>query len=753
MSTLNTSSASRRIATAVAAILSAAAALAPLAPVRAADADETQNLGTIVVTAQKREQTELEVPASVTALSTGALTSGGLYRLEDFAAQVPGLSLTSLKPGENQVTIRGITTGLSQSAPATGIYIDEAPIGSVNAYTVGSQLVPDIDPAALSRVEVLKGPQGTLYGAGAMGGMLRYVTAGPDYQNVTGSFTLGGNTVDHGGNGALGRAYLNLPLGNNSMALQLSGFDRDEAGFIDDLNGRKNVNQAHTAGGRAAFSWRIDEDWRVTASALTHRVTDSDSQTMDVTLPTLKPLYGDLVQNVVIPQPTRASLNLYNVTVHGKLGTFDLVSSTTYQTVGSRATGDVTQSYGALLGQTFGIPDFGASLTQETSTQRWTEELRLDAHAFDDKLLYEVGGYFTRETDVNKIPGIDTFSSVTLTPIVLPFYIVKAEIDSTYREFSGFANATYAFTPDFSLQAGVRYSEDHQSYSQNYSGALVAGGPLIVNDAKESGNKTTYLGTASYKLSKDDALYARVATGYRAGGPNAPAPTACDAPLTFKPDSLTSYELGYKSVMAEGKASLEAAVYQTNWKDIQIQTSCAGFNFFVNGGTATSRGAEASFLVYPIANLSIRATVAYTDAYLTADAPAAGGQDGNLLPFVPQTTASLSSGYHWPVGGGWTADIGGSVDYTGARRSDYALRDSVSIRSFTTVNLSAGIGADHWHFSLYGKNFNDSRGIIYLATRTLFQGPVNPLAADGVNPYAAGVIQPRTFGVDVTYRF
>jgi len=707
--------------------------------------NKPKTLATIMVTAQKREQAAIDVPASVTSIDASSLASGGLDRLSDYVAQIPGMSLTSIKPGENQITIRGITTGLSQSAPTTAVYIDDAPIGSVNAYTAGSQLAPDIDPANLSRIEVLKGPQGTLYGAGAMGGMIRYVTTPPDFQNLKGSVTVGGDSVDGGGNGGVGRFYVNLPMGDNSQALQLSGFDQRYPGFIDDVNGRKNVNYAQLKGGRAAYTWIISPNWKVAASALYQRVHDGDNQTEDVDAKTLKPLYGDLTQQAYIPQPANTKLNVYNVSVHGNIGNVALVSSTTYQTIDANAIGDVTPTYGVLLGPLLGIPDLGTGISQLTSTKRFSQEFRLDSSALDDKLQYEGGLYFTREEDTNQVPGITPFFTTTLAPIPLPFDLIKAEIDSTYREYSAYANATYAFTPKFSIQGGLRYSSDHQAYGQDYSGLLVGPTPLVVTDGREQGDKVTYLLTASYQPSDTQTLYARVANGYRPGGPNAvPPPSVFAAPKTFAPDSLTSYEVGYKSVMDDGRLSFEGALFTTNWKDIQIQTSDAGFNFFVNGGAATSKGAEATLLFYPVDGWSLRATGAYTDAKLTEDAPLAGGYSGDELPFVPKVTGSLSSNYQWAISTGWSASVGGSVNYIGDRQSDYSLRAPVTVPSYTTVNLDAAITRDHWRFSLYGKNLGNSRGITYLATRAV---------VPGLNPYTAGIITPRTIGVEVNYRF
>lgn len=186
-----------RTAAATAASLACALAALPAAA-QQTQAITDEGLNKVIVTAQKREQAALDVPASVTAVNTDQLARDGKVRLEDYAAQVPGMSLSSFRQGFTQVALRGITTGVAQSASTTAFYVDEAPIGSVNAYAAGSAVTPDIDPADLQRVEILKGPQGTLYGAGAMGGLVRYVTAAPDYRKLRGSVTLGGNAVKGG---------------------------------------------------------------------------------------------------------------------------------------------------------------------------------------------------------------------------------------------------------------------------------------------------------------------------------------------------------------------------------------------------------------------------------------------------------------------------------------------------------------------------------------------------------------------------
>ena len=714
-------------------------------PAYAADQEVAADLGIdkVIVTAQKREQAALDVPGSVASVNTERLAREGKVRLEDYVSSVPGLSISSYRQGFTQVTLRGITTGVSQSAATTSFYIDEAPIGSVNAYTLGSSITPDLDPAELQRVEVMKGPQGTLYGAGAMGGMVRYVTAPADFRNLRGSVTLGGNQVDGGGHGSSARASLNVPFGDDRMALRFSAFSRTDAGYIDTVDGRDDINKSKVSGGRVAFTWLLNNQWKLHTFALTQRVDSNGTAMEDVDAKTLQPLYGKYKQKTYVAEPSFANLDVANLSLTGELGPFDLVSSTTWQKIRTQTTTDNTFGFGASLGAILGIPDLGIVGNHSADTRRLAQELRLRANALEERLQYEGGVYYTRENSGTMIPTPTPFSSTTGMPYALP-EIARAVIASSYKEYSVFANATYSFTPQIDVQAGIRHGSDDQHYSQAYQGLLVGPVPILIQSGAKN-SKSTYLLTASYKPSATEALYARMGTGYRAGGPNAiPPSTIVNAAQTFRPDTLTSVEVGYKAVFGGGKLSIEGAIFNTKWKDIQIETSAGGFAYFVNGGAATSRGAEASLVYYPIAGLALRATGGYTKAVLDEDAPDAGGITGDSLPFVPKFTSSVGATYRWLPAAGWQASLGGSIDYTGQRRSDFSGRAPVDVPTFTTWNLSGGIEKGSWRLSVYGKNLGNARGFTYIKSRSL---------ALDANPLAAGLIAPRTIGAELNYRF
>jgi iron complex outermembrane recepter protein len=725
-------------------------------------APDYQSVEKVIITAQKREQAAIDVPASVSTVSAERLQRSGAVRLEDYAAQVPGLSITALSRGFTSVVLRGISTGISQATPSTAYYIDEAPIGSITAYATGSTLTPDLDPYDLRRIEVLKGPQGTLYGAGAVGGLLRYVTVAPDSTRFGGAVSLGGNKVARGGNGYEGRVALNIPLVKDSMALRVSAFDRQDAGYIDDpTRGLSDVNEARTSGGRVAFGWTITPDWSLIASAMSQRFRADGIGVEDLNGPALTPATGELQHGSSVAEKQKADLDVFNLTVKGRAANFDLVSATTYQEIKGDVTVDQTRTIGATFSAALaplGLTNIGASTHQLVNTKRWAQELRARSSAFEDKLNYEAGLFYTKEESTNRLPPEGLFLTPGLTPLPpLPGPLAafngplfNAMLGVKYQEYSLFGNATYSVTPQLDVTAGVRISHDKQHFDQNYAASIAVPAPVVFSQ-DVTHHKTTYLLNALYKLDRDTALYGRVATGYRPGGPSA-LPASIGKP-SFDPDSLTSYELGYKAALAGGKASVEAAVFTTDWKDIQVQKATVSggttYQHFVNAGKARSQGAEATLLLFPASGLTLRATGAYTDSKLTEDAPVVGGLSGDRMPFVPQWTASLAADYRFPLGA-MQAWVGGSLGYIGARRSNFSQRpNAIDIPSYTTLGLNAGVDVGNLRVSVYGKNLTDERGINFANTIGLAIPGVNPIG----NPYAAGVIQPRTIGVDLSYRF
>ncbi len=723
---------------------------APAAPAAPQDAnDASSDVSEIIVTATKRSERLKDVAASVSVVTATDLTKGGIVRFSDYATRVPGLSLTTARTGNAQITLRGITTGAAQPGSTTGYYIDEAPVGSVNAYTGGSGITPDLDPSDLQQIEVLKGPQGTLYGAGAVGGLVKFATAAPNLDRFEGRASGGVTSVAKGDVGYSARGMINIPLAPGQLAFHASAFYRFDPGYIDNINpliGVKNVNSARIRGGRAVLAMRLGPDVRLDLSAVGQDTTSNGTNTVDVDAATLKPIYGDLKQNRFIRDRGFVRLRLYNATVRAELGKVDLVSSTTYQRIFFRELTDGTRGYGAALGPLFGLGStLGIRLNTFKHTDRWSEEARASTNGMFGGLLdLQAGFYWTHEDDQNQIPSIDTFSTVTGATLPLPA-IAIAKIDSTYKEYSFFGNARVHFGPNVDVLGGIRYSHDEQNYLQDYQGLIV--GPRLVVLGSEKANVTTWLVSPRFKLSEDAMFYGRVATGYRPGGPNPAPPTSTTVPLTFQPDKLTQYEIGFKGSALDRKLSLDTAIFYTDWNDIQIQTSGGGFNYLVNGGKATSQGAEATLRYQPGRGISFGANVGYTDAKLTTAAPAAGGVKNDRLPYVPRWSGSLTADYSAPIGGDMKLTGGATANYVGKRVTDYTNKFPKTLGAYTTFDLRAGIEQGSWTLSAFVKNLTDKREIL-VAT----QLGLAPSATPGAF-YAAAINQPRVIGAEASIKF
>jgi iron complex outermembrane recepter protein len=726
------------------------------------NADDT--VGTeIVVTAQKRSERLQDVAASVSVVTADDLTEQGAVRFSDYASRVPGLSLTSNRAGSTQITLRGITTGAAQPGSTTGYYVDEAPVGSVNAYTGGSNITPDLDPAALAQIEVLKGPQGTLYGAGAVGGLLKFTTATPNFDDVEGRVSAGVTSVAHGDVGYSARGLVSVPIAPGAVALSMSGFYRKDPGYIDNINpriGDEDINEVDVRGGRVELAARLGPDVTLRLSALAQDTNSDATNLADVDAVTLRPLYGDLTANRFVRERGKAELRLYNATLKAQLGSVDLTSSTTYQTIGLAETGDSTLSFGALLSALApalapaGIiipPNLGIQLNTFKKTERWSQEARAGMNDIAGMLDLQGGFYWTYETNQNRIPGFDYFSTVTGAPITTVPQFAVARIDSKYEEYSFFGNARLHITEKFDILGGIRYAHDNQDYEQDYRGLLISivtgfKSPVLAAIGEESADVVTWLVSPRYRFSEDLMVYGRAATGYRPGGPN-PAPPTGNIPLTFEPDRLTQYELGIKAQTADRALSLEAAAFHTDWNDIQIQTSSGGFNYIVNGGNARSRGAEATVRYRPVSGLQLGANVSYIDARLTTPAPAAGGVEGDRLPYVPKWSGSVSADYDFPIGVETEASFGGTISFVSDRISDYSGKFPKRLEDYATFDLRAGVTHGNLSFSAFARNLTDKRAI----------NVVGPAASAPSNTpgqtYFASYIQPRTIGAEVAFRF
>lgn len=743
----------------------------------------------IIITAQKRDEKILDIPQSVTVVSGDTLERQHATTFSQYLNEIPSLSLEQSEPGVGRLVLRGVNTGGVASTVA--VYIDETPFGSSSGQANGAILAGDLDTFDVARIEVLRGPQGTLYGASSLGGVLKFVTNTPQLDRFSARARAGVGFVDGGGVGHNVNGVVNVPLGS-TVAFRASGFYRKNAGWIDgtgaDANflgipalGGKDINESRVWGGRGSLLFKPSDALSVRLTAITQRIKSDASSFVDVRQGSYKPVNGKLSQTHFFNEPNKLKYSLYDATVAYDFGFANLLSSTSFGKNNQTFRDDLTLPFGTYVNFLFGplnpnVPGFpfpqlttdpiGLYQDQQTNVSKFTQEVRL-ASPSNDRFEWMVGGYYTHEKGKidQSIPGVDLTTRQIFT-IPLIDSLATALLTSKYRELAGFTNATLHLTSRFDVTAGARLSEIKQSSLQSSTGVLANGGsPPTPGNSKES--VFTYSLSPRYEINDHTAVYLRVAKGYRPGGPNVLPPTAGpDAPRSYKADTIVSYEAGLKTDIGR-RLSLDLAVYHLDWKNIQLFELIDNFGVNANGGKAVSNGFEGTLTWRPMRGLRLSANGALVDAHLTADtSPFVGGFKGDKLPYVPKASLSLNADYEWKLSGSTTAYVGGGARFVGRQRDNFiggqvvgfdpdgnfifAFTPQRKIPSYATVDLRAGLSFGRFSVDAFVRNLNNSRGVnsLSLVTDALTGG--NPLPNDAIR---AALLQPRTIGITLGAEF
>lgn len=708
----------------------------------------------IVVTAQKRDQRLLDVPVPVTAVSSDTLVSQNIVSIRDYYSRVPGLQIAGDR--SSQISLRGITTG-GQTNPTVAILVDDVPFGS-STY-LGNATFPDFDPATLDHVEVLRGPQGTLYGASSLGGLIKYVTKTPDAQRFSGRVEIGANSVDHGGEGFSARGSLNIPIIKDRAALSVSGFYRRDPAYIDNLVGgvrTSDVNKRESWGGRASLFLRPIDSLTILLSAVKQRQDTTGSNRVSVasatdftpvngvtSSPTFGQPVGDYTNSVSIDSGN-SDFQLYSAKAQLDLGFGELTSVSAWGR--SRRTDLTDQSSTfSFLGLVY--PGFQSALIDDTSTlNKFSQEVRLSGTG--SVIDWLVGGFYTKEHANLPQSVLLTSTGRTRDPV----YVASGP--SSFRELAGFGDVTVHLTPRFDIQVGARYSDNRQvsiSTTSIDTPAQLFFGPPDTTRTDAKGHSFTWLVTPTYHITGDVMAYARVAKGYRPGGPNTVFP---GVPTSFEPDTVINYELGLKGVTPGKLLTYDVSAFWIDWKNIQLNAiAAAGFSYYLNADSARSRGLEATVGLRPARGLSIDANGTYTDAKLTSNLPASTattiyplGADGDRLPFVPKFSANLSVQQDFSISEELNGYVGLTYSYQGERLSGLINpggRPRISIPSYSNLDLRAGISLTQgWQLNAYVRNVFGEHGIVTASNNS------------GALRYpTVTFIQPRTVGFTVSGAF
>ena len=727
-------------------------------------ADTTYGSQEIVVTAQKRDQILIDIPQSISVVSGNTLERQQASSFQDYLKLVPGLQLNQSTPGAGRLVLRGLNTG--GVASTVGVYVDETPFGSSTALANGAVLAGDFDTFDVARVEVLRGPQGTLYGASTLGGLLKYVTAAPALGKLEGRVrgsiedTRGGDMSYHG------NAVINVPLGD-TIALRATGFYNKNGGWIDSIgttatdafnftltsDTAANINDSETYGGRASLLFKPSDKFDVRLTAFLQNIRANAPTSVESDPNTLKTLYGRQSQSQYSPEFTNIDYRVYSGVVNADLGFATLTSASSYATQRQTLRDDATFNLSGIVRALLGAPANEFVLNQHTNNKKFTQELRL-ASAPNDVFEWLIGGYYNHE-EALLLQDYAAYTPGTTTTIAFPFVLGHVDLTSKYEEYAGFANATLHLGPRFDVDFGGRYSHNDQTASQAAAGVLAGNVPVNTN-LRSSDNVFTYSVAPKVKLGERASLYARVAKGYRPGGPNVIAPSApAGTPTSFDPDTVVSYEAGIKAETGDRTFGIDLALFHIDWNHIQLLTVVNGFGVNINGANARSNGLEFTATFRPAKGFTTSVNGAYTDAKLSGDAPAlVGGKKGDQLPYTPKYSISANADYDWALGGTATANIGGSLRFLSEQTAGFDATFRAAhgyqrqIPSYTTVDLHAGVDFGKFGVQAYVRNLTDAEGKTSAGGATANGLPINPGGA-----ITTGVIRPRTIGLSLSAGF
>ena len=669
----------------------------------------------VSVTASKREIAPIDVPYSVEAHTEEDLRDRGAQDIEDVAANVGGFTVQNLGPGQSQVAMRGVSAGqIARDQPGVkeqvGIYLDESAV-SLSLFT------PDFDLVDVNRVEVLRGPQGSLYGAGSVTGTVRYVTNQPLLKVNEGFVDFGAAAADQGSEAGDVKAGVNIPLGEK-MAARVVGYYSHLSGATDamqpDFSVDENVNDGFRTGARAALTIQPNEKLTITPRFVYQRAKSygwnlqDEYNILNNPFTTSRPGVdmGDRQEFTQMGESFQDNVLLGDLNVRYEFGEgLALTSITTYIEREVRVVRDTTALTASFTGGNIGLPEpiytLDSPLYDNTDGTIWTQELRLSGEK--EKLQWLGGVFFSNSTrrygqDVTVPglnaatggPGVGLASPGAVAPVDTLYF---ARFDYDLDQLALFGEGTMKFTDKFSLTAGLRWY-DYKEDKQQLVDGMFSGNPNYPADVQHIPGSTEADGFAprligTYKVSDDAIFNAQVSKGFRLGGINDPLNVPLCSPqdlITFgghdawTDETVWNYEVGYKSRLMAGRAFVNAALFYEDIQDLQttVTAGTCSSRLVFNVPKARSRGVELEAGVAPTKNFDISFSGIYNDAEIRSTLTSTDGlgdvsvvsgiEEGRRLPTVPEVQGSVAATYRWNVGGGKSQMYAtGVYQYIGSR--------------------------------------------------------------------------------------
>lgn len=773
-----------------------------LAQTTAATEDEERREDVVIVTATKRESSLQEVPFSIGALSGEDLQRLGAGSIEDIARNIAGFTVQNLGPGQSQIAIRGVAAGqIVRDQPGVkeqvGVYLDESAT-SLSLFT------PDFDLFDLNRVEVLRGPQGTLFGAGSIGGTVRYITNQPDLKEFGGHAEVGFQAVEDGNLGGSIKVAANAPIVEDHLAVRVAAYFTRFPGFIDALRENasvaNDVNDGQRFGVRAAATWAPTSNITITPRIVYQEVDTNGFNREEVfnlfanpNTTTRPPVtFSDRQQFLLLEEAFRDRTILADIVSVFNFGPADLTLVSSYIDRAILVSRDASALTGS-VSVDLGFPDAAvllpSNLIDETDFSQFSQEVRLSS-AEDGRFQWVVGGFFTVSdrdyTQVLPTPGFDAFTDLVLgagtSAAVANGFGADSPFNSVLpfdnRQFAFFGEASYDITERLTFTAGGRYYNFDEERLITTGGLFANGDTLQFDETSSSGFTPRFL--ISYDLNDNLTLNLQASRGFRLGGVNDPLNTPLCNPIDlqifggfqdFDDETLWNFEGGVKSQF--GPFTFNSAVFYTDISNLQVTLdagSCSSRITF-NVPQARTIGGEFELAVTPFQGLDVSIAGTVQDAEFRSDvvdstgAIIGGIADGNRLPTVPNLQISFNAFYSWRISEDAEAFFGGSFQHIGTRftqPSDQLPGAGVFVSnlpfggatgfvptvidleldSYQIVNVSAGIDFDTWSVSAFINNANDENA------QLSFDRERGGRARLGFHTN-----QPRTFGINVRKRF
>jgi outer membrane receptor protein involved in Fe transport len=765
---------------------------APAAPAAPAAAPADTGLPEITVTAEKVRSTVQDTPISVTALDGDALQTAGITSIEEIAHEVPGLSMRSAGPGLTEYEARGLASN-GGAAPTVGFYLDEIPL-SPPALSQSGKVVIDPNLYDVSRVEVLRGPQGTLYGSGSMGGTVKIITNAPKLKTWEGSAQGMLSTTDGGGTNGSANAAFNIPIGD-MFALRVVGSDTHRSGWIDEVAVNPfpvNVSSTHFGSltsapvesvihdandenlstERISLLFQPSEAVSVTAFFMNQRLSMGGYDLLDST-PTSStspgPVYDAHYEPFSMREPIQDNIQITSLTAEIDLGFADLTSATSYWDRQAVQTQDASTSIYWTNAQAGGHypPLVPIPYSEVDPSRQFAQEIRLASH--DVGGLHWVGGaYFSALRSV--------WQEESANPIMQNFGIPSGSYFTSYnpydmRQSALFADGSYALDSHWKIAAGLRWYSYHSGQheqSWGYDAPFAVPSTPTLTTADEKGTNPRF--NVSYEPDKTLTYYATAAKGFRPGGanqiippPNLP-PHCTPGSLSFKPDSVWNYEVGEKAKLLDNRLTINGDLYYIKWSGVQqVFTLVCGYQYYNNAGDGRSYGPELEINAKLTQHLTASVSGTYTNSEITNPTQA-------YQQYLSQQVTEPNGSHPCPVSGSCTAPImnipketGSAVlSYTQEVATDYVLTGrldasfvgtstdlayyyGMTLPSYTITNFRMILERDKWSGQFFIDNLTNKVALM-TANNTSFQFNIPQVVRYSTN-------QPRTVGVSFNYRF